>query len=264
MNNQESDFLINLSNPLAFIDLETTGINVSSDRIVEISILKIFPDNSQEIYTQRYNPTIPIPIGASKIHGIYDEHVKQSPTFRDEAQKLNSFLDTCDLGGYNSNKFDVPLLVEEFYRCGIEFNLTNRKLVDVQNIFHKMEQRNLGAAYKFYCGNDLNNAHSAEADIVATYEIFKAQLVRYSELKNDINFLHDFSSQNKNVDFAARIIMNENGKEIFNFGKHKGKLVEEVFKTDLGYYDWMMKGDFANNTKQVISKIYERIKPKNH
>jgi len=261
METLETSFFINLTKPLAFIDLETTGINVSADRIVEISILKIAPDNSKESYTQRYNPTIPIPIGASKVHGIYDTDVKDFITFKEDAEKVNLFLFDCDLAGFNSNKFDIPLLAEEFSRAGIDFDMTSRRLVDVQTIFHKMEARNLGAAYKFYCGKNLDNAHSAEADIVATFEIFKAQLLRYSELKNDIDFLHNFSSQKDNVDFASRIVRDENGKEIFNFGKHKGRIVEDVFKKEPSYYDWMMNGDFAQNTKKVITAIYKRNAP---
>jgi DNA polymerase-3 subunit epsilon len=260
METLETSFFINLTKPLAFIDLETTGVNVSADRIVEISILKIAPDNSKESYTKRYNPTIPIPIGASKVHGIFDADVKDFMTFKEDAENINLFLHECDLAGFNSNKFDVPLLIEEFSRAGIDFDMNNRRLVDVQTIFHKMEARNLGAAYKFYCNKNLDNAHSAEADIIATFEIFKAQLLRYSELKNDIDFLHTFSSQKDNVDFAARIVRDENGKEIFNFGKHKGKLVEEVFKKESSYYDWMMNGDFAQNTKKVITAIYKRSK----
>ena len=255
METLESSFLINLTKPLAFIDLETTGVNVGSDRIVEISILKLLEDNTQEIFTQRINPTIPIPIGASKVHGIYDQDVKDEPTFKDMSQKMNKFLENCDLAGYNSNKFDIPLLVEEFHRAGIDFDITKRRLVDVQNIFHKMERRNLEAAYKFYCGKDIQNAHSAEADIIATFEVFKAQLLRYSELKNDIDFLHKFSANGTNVDLAGRVVMNEEGKEVFNFGKHKGKLVEEVFQKESSYYDWMMQGDFAQNTKKVITAI---------
>ena len=259
METLETSLFINLTKPIAFIDLETTGVTVSSDRIVEISILKIATNNSQKIYTKRYNPTIPIPIGASKVHRIYDDDVKDCITFKEDANNIDSFLADCDFGGFNSNKFDVPLLAEEFSRAGIAFDMANRRMVDVQTIFHKMEQRNLGAAYKFYCGKNLDNAHCAEADIVATFEIFKAQLLRYSELKNDIDFLHNFSSQNNNVDFAARIILDENGKEIFNFGKHKGRNVEEVFRKELSYYDWMMNGDFAQNTKTVITKIRKRI-----
>lgn len=261
METLESSFRINLTKPLAFFDLETTGVNVSSDRIVEISILKLLPDNSQEIYTQRYNPTIPIPIGASKVHGIYDKDVKDAITFKDDSVKLNQFLNNCDLAGYNSNKFDIPLLVEEFFRAGIDFDIVNRKLVDVQNIFHKLEQRTLSAAYKFYCGKEIVNAHSAEADIIATFEVFRAQLLRYSELKNDIDFLHKFSANGTNVDLAGRIVMNEEGKEIFNFGKHKGKLVTEVFEKEPSYYDWMMQGDFAQNTKKVLTAI--RLRPLN-
>ncbi|PCJ82798.1 MAG: DNA polymerase III subunit epsilon [Flavobacteriales bacterium] len=250
---------LNLSSPLAFFDLETTGVNVASDRIVEYSVLKINPDGSQEIKTQRINPTVPIPATSSEIHGIYDIDVKDAPTFNEIAAELNEFLANCDLAGYNSNKFDVPLLLEEFLRAGMEFDIKNRKLVDVQNIFHKMEQRTLVAAYKFYCNKELTDAHSAEADIKATHEVFEAQLERYEELQNDVNFLSEFSTFGNFVDFAGRFVYDENGVETFNFGKHKGKPVEEVLMSEPSYYHWMMKGDFPRYTKKVLKEIKERM-----
>lgn len=246
---------LKLTRPLAFIDLETTGVNVGSDRIVEISILKVFPDGSKETRTQRINPTIPIPESASAIHGIYDKDVLDAPTFKSIAKSLAQFLDLCDFGGYNSNKFDIPLLAEEFLRAEVDFELKGRKLVDVQNIFHQMEQRTLIAAYKFYCQKELKNAHSAEADIIATYEILEAQLDKYESLKNDINFLHEFSYRTNAVDLAGRIVYNSKGVEVFNFGKHKDKPVEEVFQKEPSYYNWMMDGDFPLYTKRVITNI---------
>ena len=246
---------LKLTRPLAFIDLETTGVNVGSDRIVEISILKLFPDGTKETKTVKVNPTIPIPEGASTIHGIYDKDVKDSPTFKSIAKSLAVFLDGCDLGGYNSNKFDIPLLAEEFLRAELDFDLRGRKLVDVQNIFHQMEQRTLIAAYKFYCQKDLENAHSAEADIIATHEILEAQLDKYENLKNDVNFLHDFSYKTNAADLAGRIVFNAKGVEVFNFGKHKDKSVAEVFQKEPSYYNWMMNGDFPLYTKKVITNI---------
>ena len=249
---------LNLTKPLAFFDLETTGVNVGNDRIVEISILKLNPDGSRDVKTKRINPTIPIPKDSSDIHGIYDKDVKDCPAFKNVAHELEKFIQNCDLAGYNSNKFDVPLLVEEFLRAGIEFDIKGRKLVDVQNIFHQMEQRTLSAAYKFYCKKELTNAHSAEADISATCEILEAQLDRYPELQNDVNFLHTFSYKTKSVDLAGRIIYNAKGVEVFNFGKHTGKSVEEVFKNEPSYYKWMMDGDFPLYTKRVITNIRMR------
>ncbi|HNP48937.1 MAG TPA: 3'-5' exonuclease [Bacteroidia bacterium] len=246
---------LQLKRPIVFLDLETTGVNVGADRIVEIALLKIFPNGNRDSKNMRINPTIPIPLEASKVHGIYDPDVADSPKFSDVAKDLNTFLGGSDLGGYNSNKFDIPLLIEEFTRCGIIFDLSDRKLIDVQNIFHKMEQRTLAAAYKFYCDKDLTNAHSAEADTLATYEVLLSQLEKYDSLKNDVDFLAQFSSITKNVDLAGRIVFNEKGEEVFNFGKYKGKLVKEVFKTEPSYYDWMMKGDFATNTKNVITQL---------
>ncbi len=259
---------LNLSNPIAFFALETTGVNVASDRIVEISILKVMPDGTKEIKTKRINPTIPIPLQSSEVHGIYDKDVENEPTFKAIAKSLADFLKDCDLAGYNSNKFDIPVLVEEFLRADVDFDLKNRRFVDVQNIFHQMEQRTLKAAYKFYCGKDIKNAHSAQADIEATYEVFLAQLERYDgveiedkkgnkivPVKNDIKALHEFTNINKNADLAGRIVFNENGVEVFNFGKHMGKPVEQVLKEEPSYYAWMMNGDFPLYTKKVLTEI---------
>jgi DNA polymerase-3 subunit epsilon len=246
---------LNLKKPLAFFDLETTGINIVSDRIVEISILKIHPDGNQETKTYRVNPTVPIPEKVSKIHGIYDADVADKPPFKDIAREIATFLDGCDLAGYNSNMFDVPLLAEEFIRADVDFDMKKRRLVDVQVIFHKMEQRTLGAAYLFFCGKSLENAHSAEADTTATFEVLKAQLDRYENLQNDMDYLAGFSSHNKNADFAGRIVYNSKGEEVFNFGKHKNKKVEEVFEKEPSYYNWMMDGDFPLYTKKVLTGI---------
>jgi DNA polymerase-3 subunit epsilon len=246
---------LNLKRPLVFIDLETTGTNIGTDRIVEIALLKLQPNGNRESKTLRINPTVPIPVESSRIHGITDEDVQDCPTFQSVARDLQAFMGGSDIAGYNSNKFDIPLLIEEFTRAGINFEISDRKLVDVQNIFHKMEQRTLSAAYKFYCGKDLVNAHSAEADTFATCEVLEAQLERYESLQPDVDWLAQFSSMNKNVDLAGRVVYNEKGEEVFNFGKYKGRLVLEVFRTDPSYYDWMMKGDFATNTKNVITQI---------
>ncbi|MBL7925869.1 MAG: 3'-5' exonuclease [Bacteroidia bacterium] len=245
---------LKLTKPLAFIDLETTGVNVGSDRIVEISILKLMPDGSKVVKTKRINPQMPIPTGASAIHGIYDADVANEPTFKQLAHELLQFIDNADLAGYNSNKFDVPVLVEEFFRAEVNFEMKSRRMIDVQNIFHKMEQRTLAAAYKFYCNKEITNAHSAEADITATYDVFLAQLQRYT-LSETVDGLAEFSSYGNTVDFAGRMVFNDKGQEIFNFGKHKGRSVEMVFNEEPSYYDWMMKGDFTNHTKQVITAI---------
>lgn len=259
---------LNLIKPLAVFDLETTGTNVATDRIIEISIIKINPDGKEQIYTQRINPTIPIPPEATAVHGITNEDLVNEPTFADVGTKVAMLLNNCDLGGYNSNKFDIPLLVEEFLRADIAFDLKGRRFVDVQNIFHKMEPRTLKAAYKFYCHKELENAHSAEFDAKATYEILKAQLEWYKDTEiqdsngnsvkpiiNDIKALHDFSFQNRNVDLAGHIIFNAKDREVFNFGKYKGKVVEEVFSMEPSYYDWMMKADFPLYTKKIITSI---------
>ncbi|MCW3084492.1 MAG: polymerase epsilon subunit-like 3-5 exonuclease [Bacteroidetes bacterium] len=262
----------NLTRPIAFFDLETTGVNVASDRIVEISILKISPDGTREVKTKRINPGMPIPLASSLIHGIYDADVANEPTFKGIAKSLSEFLKNCDLAGYNSNKFDIPVLVEEFLRAEVDFDVSNRRFVDVQNIFHQMEQRTLKAAYKFYCGKQIINAHSAQADIEATYEVFLAQLEKYQGVEfedkkgnksfpvvNDIKALHDFTNINKNADLAGRIIFNEQNVEVFNFGKHTGKPVEQVLKEEPSYYAWMMNGDFPLYTKKILTDIKLRM-----
>ncbi|MGL4410871.1 MAG: exonuclease domain-containing protein [Bacteroidales bacterium] len=246
---------LNLKNPLIFFDIEATGINITTDRIVEICYIKVFPNGEHEIKTRRLNPEMPIPAQATEIHGISDEDVKDSPTFKSIAKSLAQQLEGCDLAGYNSNRFDVPMLAEEFLRAGVDIDLSKRKMIDVQTIFHKMEQRTLSAAYKFYCGKELVDAHSAEADTMATYEIMKAQLDRYPELVNDVAELAEFSRQTRNVDFAGRIIYNEDDVEVFNFGKFKGVPVSDVLKSEPGYYGWMMQGDFALHTKKVLTNI---------
>ncbi|MDD3568650.1 MAG: 3'-5' exonuclease [Bacteroidales bacterium] len=253
---------ISIKNPLVFIDLETTGIDVVNDRIVEISALKIMPTGKQEIKTRRVNPTIPIPAEATAVHGISNDDVKDEPTFKEIAKSLAQFLEGCDLAGFNSNKFDFPLLAEEFLRADVDFDFRKRKFIDVQTIFHKMEKRTLEAAYKFYCNKDLVGAHSAEADTIATFEVLKAQLDRYPDLQNDIDFLAEFSTHKQNVDFAGRIVYDENGVEVFNFGKHKGKPVEDVFTMEPSYYSWMMNGDFPLYTKKVLTNIYLRMRQK--
>ena len=259
---------LNLTKPLAVFDLETTGTNVGTDRIVEISIIKIHPDGREETLTRRGNPGIPIPREVTAIHGISDEDVKDEPTFAMLAPLLNQFLANCDLGGYNSNKFDIPLLVEEFLRAEVDFDIKGRRFVDVQNIFHKMEPRTLKAAYKFYCNKEIVNAHSAEADTRATYEVLLSQIERYqgaeytdrdgkisTPVVNDIKALHEFSFQNRNADLVGHIIYNDKNQEVFNFGKYKGRSVAEIFSNEPSYYDWMMKADFPLYTKKIITGI---------
>ena len=247
---------LNLKNPLVFFDLETTGTNINSDRIVEICYLKVYPNGNEESKTLRINPEMHIPEASSAIHGIYDADVADCPTFKDVAKNIANDIEGCDLAGFNSNRFDIPLLAEEFLRVGVDIDMMKRKFIDVQVIFHKLEQRTLSAAYKFYCDKNLEDAHTAEADTRATYEVLKAQLDRYPDvLENDMKFLADYSSYNKNVDFAGRIVYNEKGVEVFNFGKYKGMSVAEVLKKDLGYYGWIMQGDFTLNTKNVLTKI---------
>lgn len=246
---------LNLRRPIAFIDLETTGINVSADRIVEISVLKITPDGKEDWISTRINPEMPIPSKSTAIHGITDDDVSEAPTFREIARNLAVFLEGTDLAGYNAIKFDIPVLAEEFLRVNIDFNFRKRKYVDPQVIFHRKEQRTLSAAYQFYCSKELKNAHSSKADTVATYEVLKAQLDRYSDLENDIEKLAELSSFNNIADFAGRIIYDENGVEVFNFGKHKGKAVELVFREEPSYYSWMMNGDFPLYTKKVLTEI---------
>lgn len=246
---------LNLTKPIVFFDLETTGTNITSDRIVEISYIKVFPDGREESKTMRINPERHIPEEVTRVHHISDADVADQPTFKEVSHQLAQVFTGSDIAGYNSNRFDVPLLVEEFLRVGINIDLSKCRFVDVQTIFHKMEQRTLSAAYQFYCGKDLDGAHSADADTRATYEVLKAQLDRYSNLKNEIAALAEFSSQNRNVDFAGRIVLNDKDVPVFNFGKYKGQPVEEVFRRDIGYYGWMMQGDFPLNTKNVISAI---------
>ena len=246
---------LNLRNPLIFFDLETTGINIVKDRIVEISYVKVFPNGKEESKTLRINPGMPIPPESTAIHGITDEDVKDCPLFKDVAKTLAAQFEGCDLAGFNSNRFDIPLLAEEFLRAGVNIDLSHRKFIDVQTIFHKMEQRTLSPAYKFYCVKSLEIAHTASADTMATYEVLKAQLDKYPELENDVTFLSKFSSFSNNVDFAGRMIYNEKGQEVINFGKYKGRLVEEVLSVDPGYYSWMMNSDFSLNTKQKLTEI---------
>jgi len=246
---------LNLKNPIIFFDLETTGINIASDRIVEIAFLKVDVNGNESTKTLRVNPEMPIPEKVTAIHGISDEDVKESPTFNEIARSLAKEFEGCDLAGYNSVKFDIPILAEEFLRAGVEIDLKRRKFVDVQVIFMKMEQRTLSAAYKFFVGKDLVDAHSALADTLATYEVLQAQLDRYSNLENDVGKLAEFSAHNRNVDFAGRIIFDDNDVEVFNFGKYKGKPVHEVLAQDPGYFGWMMNGDFPLYTKKVLTSI---------
>lgn len=247
---------LNLERPLIFFDLETTGTTVTQDRIVELSFIKVYPDGHDESKTRRINPEMPIPPASTAVHHITDEDVKDAPTFRQVARSLMDIFEGCDIAGYNSNKFDVPLLIEEFSRAGYNFDVSGRRFVDVQNIFHKMEQRTLVAAYKFYCGKNLEDAHSALADTRATYEVLLGQLDRYPELENDVEKLAEFSRSGRNLDLAARIVLDDKDVPVFNFGKHKGQPVKEVFRKEPSFYSWMMQGDFPKNTKDVVSVLY--------
>ena len=251
---------LNLKRPIVFFDLETTGVDTAKDRIVEVSMIKIMPDGEEIVRTRRINPQMHIPEQATAIHGITDDDVKDAPTFAQVAKSMAQFIDGCDFGGFNSNRFDLPMLVEEFLRAGVDVDFRCRRFVDVQNIFHKMEQRTLVAAYKFYCDKNLEEAHSAEADTRATYEVLMAQLDRYPELQNDVAALADFSERGQTADFAGRIGYNEKQEEVFNFGKYKGRRVEDVFREEPSYYAWMMNGDFPLYTKKVITEIYLRLK----
>jgi DNA polymerase-3 subunit epsilon len=267
---------LNLKRPIAFFDLETTGLNIVNDRLIEISILKVQPDGTEEQKNWRVNPQIPIPELSTQFHGITDDDVKNHPSFKEVGHEISKFLLGCDLAGYNALKFDVPLLMEEFLRCDIPFDLSNRHIVDVQNIFMKMEPRTLKGAYRFFCQKELKDAHSAEADTKATYEILKAQLDRYEHagyedaagnksnpVTNDIKSLHEFSSHHRFADLAGQIILDDQNMEVFNFGKHKGKTVEEVFLREPSYYDWMMRGEFPLFTKKLITGIKFRMAGKN-
>jgi DNA polymerase-3 subunit epsilon len=263
INNSKPTMALQLTRPIAFIDLETTGTNLGTDRIVEIAIVKIQPDGTKQVKRKLINPEMPIPAGATDVHGITDEMVKDAPTFRQVANEVKQFIESCDLGGYNSNRFDIPLLMEEFLRVPIEVEMKGRKMVDAQKIFHMMEQRTLSAAYKFYCNKSLEDAHSAEADATATWEILEAQLGKYPQIGNTVEAIVKFTGEDSVVDFARRFVM-ENGKEVFNFGKHKGKPVEDVLKSEPQYYDWMMKGDFPLHTKQKLTEILNRTLLKKH
>jgi DNA polymerase-3 subunit epsilon len=246
---------LNLKNPIVFFDLETTGTNIVSDRIVQIAYHKVYPNGREETKSMLINPECPIPAESTAIHKITDADVADAPIFKMVAKEIVRDIEGADLAGYNSNRFDIPLLAEELLRAGADIDLSKRKFVDVQVIFHKMEARTLTAAYKFFCDKDLEGAHDAKADTIATYEVLQAQLDRYPELQNDIEFLSKFTMQNNNVDFAGKFIYNTKGEEIFNFGKYKGQRVEDVLKNDPGYYGWMLNGDFALHTKKVLSSI---------
>jgi len=249
--------MLQLIRPLAIIDLETTGVNLGTDRIVEIAIVKILPDGKKQVKRKLINPEIPISAASTEIHGITNEMVKDAPTFRQVANELRQFLDHCDLAGYNSNRFDIPMLAEEFLRVGMEFEGKGRKLLDVQKIFHMMEQRTLSAAYRFYCHKELEGAHGAEADATATWDVLVAQVVRYPQLGNNVDTILKHIGEEPLVDFARRFVL-ENGVEVFNFGKYKGRSVAEVLKAEPQYYDWMMKGDFPLHTKQKLTEIFNR------
>jgi DNA polymerase-3 subunit epsilon len=246
---------LNLKNPIVFFDLETTGINIVSDRIVQIAYHKVSPNGREETKSLLINPERPIPAEATAVHKITDADVADAPTFRMVAKEIARDIEGCDLAGYNSNRFDIPMLAEELLRAEVDIDLSKRKFVDVQVIFHKMEARTLSAAYKFFCNKELEGAHDAQADTIATYEVLQAQLDRYPDLQNDIEFLSKFTTQNDNADFAGKFIFNSKGEEIFNFGKYKGQRVEDVLKNDPGYYGWMLNGDFALHTKKVLSNI---------
>jgi DNA polymerase-3 subunit epsilon len=250
--------MLSLIRPIAFLDLETTGVNLSSDRIVEIAIVKIMPDHSRLVKRKLLNPEMQIPTASSDIHGITNDMVKDAPTFKQAGNEIKQFLQDCDLGGYNSNRFDIPILMEEFLRAGMDVDLSNRRMIDVQHIFYSMEPRTLSAAYKFYCQKELINAHSAEVDINATIEVFMSQLERYNQLGNNVDSILSVIGEEKIVDYARRFSFDEKGVEVFNFGKYKGKSVSDVLKSEPHYYDWMMRGDFPLHTKQKLTEIMNR------
>jgi DNA polymerase-3 subunit epsilon len=250
--------MLQLDRPVAFIDLETTGVNLSTDRIVEIAIIKVLPDKSRQVKRKLINPCIPIPPPSSDIHGITNEMIKDAPTFKVAANEIKQFLENCDLGGYNSNRFDIPMLMEEFLRAGLDVDLSDRKMIDVQHIFYCMEPRTLTAAYKFYCQKEMVNAHSAEADVEATIDVFLAQLEKYTHLGNNIESILQCIGEDKIVDYARRFAFDDKNNEIFNFGKYKGRLVSDVLKNEPQYYDWMMKGEFPLHTKKKLTEILNR------
>ena len=251
---------LNLRKPIVFFDLETTGINITHDRIVEISIVKIMPNGEKIERTRRVNPEMPIPAEATAIHHITDEDVAGEPTFRQLAKSLAAVFTGCDVAGYNSNRFDIPMLDQEFRRAGVDFDFSSARFIDVQTIVHKKEQRTLEAAYRFYCNSELEGAHSALADTRATYEVLKAQLDRYPDLPNDMEKLSEYTCHNRNVDLVGRLVYNEKNQEVINFGKYKGRLAEEVLSEDSGYYGWILKGDFPDNTKAAFTRIRLRCK----
>jgi len=256
--------MLELIRPIAFIDLETTGVNLSSDRIVEIAIVKIMPDQTRVVKRKLINPEMMIPKQSSDIHGITDEMVKDAPTFKQAGNEIKQFLDNCDLGGYNSNRFDIPMLMEEFLRAGMDVDLSTRRMVDVQHIFYTMEPRTLSAAYKFYCQKELENAHSAEVDVNATIDVLLSQITRYEKLGNSVDSILSTIGEEKIVDYARRFLFDDKGVEVFNFGKYKGKSVRDVLKSEPQYYDWMMKGDFPLHTKQKLTEILNRSFLKNN
>ncbi|GAB7257317.1 3'-5' exonuclease [uncultured Polaribacter sp.] len=252
---------LNLTKPIVFFDLETTGVNIATDRIVEIAILKVFPNGNKESKTWLVNPEVEIPQSSIDVHGITNEKIANEPTFKELATEVNAMIEGCDLAGFNSNRFDIPLLAEELMRAGIDFDMQDRKAIDVQVIFHKKEQRTLSAGYQFYCGRELEGAHGAEADTNATYEILLAQLDKYDDIENTVDALSEFSTHGERADFAGFILMNDKKQEIFSFGKYKGRTVEEVFKENPGYNNWMQNADFPLYTKKVLRQIKERMNP---
>lgn len=255
--------MLTLSRPIAFIDIEATGVNLSYDRIVEIAIIKILPDGTRQVKRKLINPQINIPQVVIDIHGITNDMVKDAPTFRQAGNEIKQFLDNCDLGGYNSNRFDIPLLMEEFLRADFEVNLSDRKMVDVQHIFYTMEPRTLTAAYRFFCGKELENAHSAEVDISATIEVLEAQIMRYEKLGNSVESILGAIGEEKIVDYARRFSFDDKGVEVFNFGKYKGKSVVDTLRNEPQYYDWMMKGDFPMHTKKKLTELFNKALLKN-
>ena len=256
--------MLNLTRPVAFIDLETTGVSLSTDRIVEIAIIKVLPDGERQVKRKLINPEMPIPKQTTDIHGITDEMVKDAPTFKQSGNEIKQFLENCDLGGYNSNRFDIPMLMEEFLRAGMDVDLSKRRMIDVQHIFYTMEPRTLTAAYKFYCQKELIDAHSAEADVQATIDVLIAQVDRYKHLGNSIDSILEVIGEEKIVDYARRFSFDEKGREVFNFGKFKGRPVADVLKTEPQYYDWMMKGDFPLHTKKKLTELFNRTLLKNN
>lgn len=255
---------LQLERPIAFIDLETTGVSLTSDRIVEVAIIKILPDGTKQVKRKLINPQMPIPPESSEIHGITDEMVKDAPTFKQAGNELKQFIENCDLGGYNSNRFDIPMLMEEFLRSGLEMDLTTRRMVDVQHIFYTMEPRTLTAAYKFFCQKELVDAHSAEADVAATIDVLMAQMERYPQLGNTVDSILSTIGEEKIVDYARRFVFDDKNVEVFNFGKHKGRPVADVLKAEPQYYDWMMRGDFPLHTKQKLTEILNKTLLKNN